>query len=326
MDLPDDLQAALSTALETVPVRRVSRATYDLSERYRAGHARSPERFLRSDEDILAYAAFRLPATYASVHAALTQVRLRRPGWRPRTLLDVGAGPGTATWAAAAVWPELEAARLLERDERMIGLGRKLAAGATSAVVREAKWRRTDVGRGWDLDSYDLVVAAYLLGEAPQSDGVVDRLWSSSADTLVLVEPGTPRGYFLVLAARDQLLGMGARTLAPCPHDRFCPLGEDDWCHFAQRIARTPLHRSVKRGSLSYEDEKFSYVALSRTAGLPIAARVIRHPQSRPGHIYLDLCTPAGIERTVVTRSMKSEFRQARDLRWGSAIPADGAE
>jgi ribosomal protein RSM22 (predicted rRNA methylase) len=91
----------------------------------------------------------------------------------------------------------------------------------------------------------------------------------------------------------------------------------DDWCHFAQRITRTRLQRTVKAASLSYEDEKFSYVALSRTEGSPITGRVLRHPQKRGGHIYLQLCTPEGLKQTIVTRSQRDAFREAHDLRWG---------
>lgn len=74
---------------------------------------------------------------------------------------------------------------------------------------------------------------------------------------------------------------------------------------------------------MSYEDEKYSYVAVSRAEGLPIAARVIRHPQVRSGHIRLVLCTPVGVKHVVVARSNREAYRRARELRWGSAIPVE---
>lgn len=57
----------------------------------------------------------------------------------------------------------------------------------------------------------------------------------------------------------------------------------------------------------------------------PIAARVTRHPQTRPGHIRLDLCTRTGIKHVIVTKKYREAFRRARDLRWGSAIDVDDA-
>jgi SAM-dependent methyltransferase len=52
----------------------------------------------------LAYAAARMPACYAALEAALGEVAARRPGWRPASMLDFGAGPATAVWAAQRVW------------------------------------------------------------------------------------------------------------------------------------------------------------------------------------------------------------------------------
>ena len=53
--------------------------------------------------DALAYALARMPATYAAVAAGLNALSEIKPDFAPATLLDVGAGPGTATWAAAEI-------------------------------------------------------------------------------------------------------------------------------------------------------------------------------------------------------------------------------
>ena len=95
---------------------------------------------------------------------------------------------------------------------------------------------------------------------------------------------------------------------------------ENDWCHFAQRITRTRLQRSVKGAELAYEDEKLSYCALSKQNGSAITARVLRHPQKRSGHIHLELCTPAGLQRITATRSQRAAYREAHDIQWGQAI------
>jgi len=131
----------------------------------------------------------------------------------------------------------------------------------------------------------------------------------------VIIEPGTPAGFSRIRQARQQLIAGGAHIVAPCP------MGENDWCHFAQRVARSQLQRQVKQAALSYEDEKFSYVVASRSQASPIEGRVIRHPQIRPGHIQLELCTPQGLSSSVVTRKDKEAFREARDIAWGDSIP-----
>ena len=107
-ELPVALAEALDNALADVSPQDLQRASARLSERYREGRPRGP--VARTDADVLAYAATRLPATFAAVSAALEAVRDQRPGWEPRSMLDVGAGPGTGLWAAAATWPSLTTA------------------------------------------------------------------------------------------------------------------------------------------------------------------------------------------------------------------------
>ena len=54
-----------------------------------------------------------------------------------------------------------------------------------------------------------------------------------------------------------------------------------DWCHFTQRLPRSRAHKQVKGAELPFEDEKFAYVALTRTAvaaaPLPRAGAAGRH-------------------------------------------------
>lgn len=327
MELPPALQVALNAELEHMSTGRLAASAAALSVRYRTGTPASGGAFARTADEIAAYAATRLPATYAAIAAALAQTRARLPGWAPRTLVDVGAGPGTATWAAAATWPQLERATLVEREPEMVALGRRLAAHAGWDVLRAATWEHTDLTGAWGAAppdrADDLVIAAYLLGELPPERvaPLMERLWQRAGGVLLLVEPGTPAGFARIRAARDQLLAASAHTIAPCPHDHPCPMPPDGWCHFAQRIARTRQHRQAKAGALGYEDEKFAFAALARQPGSPIAARVIRHPRIRPGQIHLELCAPGGLATQTVTRRDRERFRQARDLRWGAAIP-----
>ncbi|MFL5659035.1 MAG: small ribosomal subunit Rsm22 family protein [Ktedonobacteraceae bacterium] len=322
MDLPDSLRFALANELATIPQKSLAGAAAHLSVRYRSNHSPGEGSLARSPIDVAAYAAYRLPATFAAIYATLDEVRKRRPGWQPRTLLDAGAGPGTATWAASELWPELEQITLLEREETMIAFGKQMSRHASSAAVRQAHWQRVDLFGKWESVPCDLVITSYVLGELPplRREEFLNKLWAQTADTLVIIEPGTPAGFSHIRSARQHLIYAGANIMAPCPHNLACPMGDNDWCHFSQRISRTQVHRQIKRADLSYEDEKFSYVVLSRTIGLPISGRVIRHPQIRSGHIYLELCTPGGLKTSIVTRKDREAFRQVRDLHWGDAV------
>ena len=313
------LPAALAARLDEL-VGRFGRAELEaaagrLSEAYRA---RAGTRAARTALEAAAYAAYRAPATFAAVGAVLSEVRARRPGWRPQSLLDVGAGSGAASWAALAVWPELERVSSVEAEPEMAALGRELAAAAGGPLAR-GEWLVADASRA--VGSHDLVLAAYLLNELdePRTEELAAGLWARATDTVAVVEPGTPLGYRRVLAVRATVLDAGGFTLAPCPHDRSCPLGEPDWCHFAVRLERSRAHRAVKAVSRGFEDEKLSYAVLTRTPVEPAAARIIRQPQPRSGHVRLELSARDGIRSTVVSKRDRAAYRRARKARWGDA-------
>jgi len=314
-ELPPALAAGIDELVESANRARLEAAARRLSNAYRA---EAGGRVARSAEDAAAYAAYRAPATYAAVAAVLSQFRLQRPEWRPRSLLDVGAGPGVASWAALAAWPSLERVTLVEAEPELAALGRRLAALGVRALA-DADWVVGDVTDA--AGSFDLVLASYVLNELEEERlaEVVAGLWARTADALVVVEPGTTTGYRRALAARSLVLAGGGSTLAPCPHDAPCPLVVPDWCHFAVRLPRGEAHRAVKAVSRGFEDEKFSYAALTRSPARRAAARIIRPLQIRSGHVQLELCEPAGIRAAIVSKRDRDLYRRARKSAWGDA-------
>jgi ribosomal protein RSM22 (predicted rRNA methylase) len=327
LQLPPDLRGALEDVLRETRASQLKTNAADISRRYRT--PRQPNLpLLRSAEDVAAYLAVRLPATYAAVRHALRETLAAVADDWPTTQLDVGAGPGTAAWAAAATWSSLGAITFVERDPEMISLGRRLAAGASAGPLRKARWLCEDLRRLPPPAPHDLVTAAYVLGELDVAvqDRLVAQLWQASRGLLVLVEPGTSGGFARIRRARAQLLGLGAQVAAPCPHDVECPMADGDWCHFAQRLERSRLHRRSKGAELGHEDEKFSYVAASRWPVRRPEGRVLRHPQVRQGHVRLEVCGPDGLRSEVVARSDGRRYRMAKDLAWGEAMPAPGSE
>ncbi|TGS88736.1 methyltransferase type 11, partial [bacterium M00.F.Ca.ET.177.01.1.1] len=85
------------------------------------------------DMAVKAYLATRLPATYAAIRASLDALGEARPDFRPASLLDIGAGPGTMLWATIDAWPELERAVLVEASAAVRRAGQSLAQGAIAA-------------------------------------------------------------------------------------------------------------------------------------------------------------------------------------------------
>src|SRR5579864_5072081 len=100
MDVPPDLRLALATELSSATLRALAGSVGELSARYRDEGTARARPLIRSEDDAAAYAAYRMPATFAAVFAALTALRTSAPDYRPSSLLDAGAGSGTASWAA----------------------------------------------------------------------------------------------------------------------------------------------------------------------------------------------------------------------------------
>ncbi|MGK9164897.1 methyltransferase type 11 [Inquilinus limosus] len=322
MELPAALRAAVDRALEGVGLAELSAAASRLSQRYRA-ELRDGRFHVDDDRAVQAYLATRLPATYAAIRACLGAVAERRLDFAPKSLLDAGAGPGTALWAAAETWPDIASATLLEGSAAFRDWGARLAHGSP---LPPAEWRAADLARPLpELPAHDLVILSYVLDElAPDRRGaLVDCLWAATGDVLLIIEPGTPAGYHRILDARDRLIASGGHVVAPCPHDRACPLAEPDWCHFAQRVARSRLHRQAKGGEVPWEDEKFSYVAVSRRPAAPIRGRVIAPPRGAGSRIDLRLCAPGGLVERTVTKRDGALLKTARRLRWGDAVEVE---
>ncbi|NUR30456.1 MAG: rRNA methyltransferase [Catenulispora sp.] len=317
MDLPADLAAALDDAAADLSLRELEASAERLIARYRTpGRAARP--ILGGRADAVAYAAYRMPATWGAVRAALAAVAERIPEWEPRSLVDVGGGSGAATWAASGVFASLKDVVVLDQVGEALELGRRLARDAFSGALRHAEWRQVRFPA--EIPEADLVTVSYVLSElgAEEQDALV-RTAAAGAGTIAVIEPGTPDGYQRILAAREALIGLGMRVVAPCPHSDGCPLaGTRDWCHFAARVHRSPLHRRLKGGDLGHEDEKFSYVVATRAPVPGSPARVLRHPQIRKGLVMMQLCEPDGTTaQTLVSKRQGDTYRAARDVDWG---------
>ncbi|QOR72875.1 rRNA methyltransferase [Ruania alkalisoli] len=301
----------------------------------------------------VAYVLARMPATFAAARAALAELAMAVPSLEPSRVLDLGAGTGAMTWAAIDTFDSLSAVTLADYATDALDLAVRMLAEAPVEVDRQdlrldrtgshadgpgaadpVAARPGEVGSGAEEaarkadGTAGLALAGYVLGEldAQGRDAVVDRL-ARSAGTVLVVEPGTPAGYARVLRARERLLEAGMRIAAPCPHELACPLGPGDWCHAAARLERTAAHRQAKGGSRGFEDEKFAYVAATRLPVQPAAARVLRHPQVRPGHVRLQLCESDGRAREVtVSKRDKAAFRAARKVAWGQGWDPAGED
>ncbi|NMP24189.1 small ribosomal subunit Rsm22 family protein [Sulfobacillus harzensis] len=321
MDIPFTLQEAINATLAE-HASSLAQHSQALSDRYRQGRGSQG----LNQREALAYAAARLPATYGAATAALIALRQVMPSLSPHTLLDVGTGPGTLLFAVTRVFPSVEEPIALEPEPAMRAMARELLINAHHPWANRVRWLDQPLSNVV-LPKSDLVTASYVLNELPdaQANTAALALWQAANEALVIIEPGTPEAFERLRAIRATLIEHGARVAAPCPHEGQCPMAGGDWCHFAERIPRTQLHRRLKGGSAPYEDEKYAYLALVHDTAGDRHARILRHPRIEPGRIALTLCTPHGLRQESITKRNRERFRRARKASWGSVWPSEHA-
>jgi ribosomal protein RSM22 (predicted rRNA methylase) len=308
LQLASELRRAAESFAEGLPFADLARAAALLKARYREGSPTAAATLAPAFR-VAAYMVTRFPATHAAAAAVLAEAP-----WKPSSILDLAAGAGAASLAARLRWPALTRLTAIESDPAFIDAGRKL--------LPDAAWIEQDLRVSPDLPAADVVIASYGLSELgePHALRVARAAWDACRLGAVFIEPGTTRGFQLIRALRD----LGPYLVAPCPHCGPCPVVPPDWCHFSRRVERSSLHRRLDRGTLGYEDEKFSYVILSRNPVEPRpGARVVRHPRHHPGFIELRLCAGGALLDITVTRRDKDRFRVARKARWGALLPLD---
>ena len=305
MQLPPALTSAVGVLLEGVSRKDLARRAQTLSAAYRGGRTSGG---IVGELDVAAYVAARMPATYAACAAVFARAASAMPDFTPQSLLDVGAGPGTAAFAAREAWPSLSAITLLEHNAAFRGVAARLLPSARIIAG--------DLGA--DKPRSDLLVASYVLAELPEaSAGATARhLWESAGQMLVLVEPGTPAGFARIRQARAALIEAGAHVAAPCTHDNVCPMAGEDWCHFSQRLPRSRDHMQAKGANVPFEDERYSYVVVTREK-VAKGARILAPPlEAKPG-LTFKLCDETGLRAHFVASRDKEEYRRVRKRGWG---------
>jgi ribosomal protein RSM22 (predicted rRNA methylase) len=292
-------------------------ASARLSERYQKASYNNNLNLLEK----YAYVLARMPATFAALSNVInilnTNLKLE-----PTSLLDIGAGPATASWAALSCFQSLSKLIIIEHDPEWLSLAQKLAH--ENSRFKNATWLKHDLVQPLkNLDQADLVIAAYAFQELDlqRQISLVQELFAKTKQALIIIEPGTPRGFSYIKNLREVLIKHGAHIIAPCTHQQSCPVSNNDWCHFSARLSRHEFHRRAKSATLGYEDEKFSYlIASPLNASTQHRSRIVRAPIKRAGHIILDTCEESKLTRKIFTRSDKERYREIKKLSWGDSL------
>ncbi len=318
-NLPSWLQSAINEIINAQSTSDVTASSVQMSQQYRS--LKPSRQTIITNQDVAAYLAARLPATYAAVSAALYQTLQRLPSFAPRTMLDIGAGPGTASFAAYEQFKSLKQFSLMDNNTPFLDVARQLIIAAPD-VLRAVNITHQNIIAYQEFAQSDLIIAAYALVELPflAQITIIKHLWAACTGVLLIVEPGTPKAYERLMLLRSELIQNGAFVVAPCTGQGKCTLIAPDWCHFVQRLPRTKAHMAAKQANVPFEDEKFSYLAVSRCESLPKIARILSPPEERKAGIRFKLCTQNGLESCLVPSRDRAEFKKVKKLKWGDEI------
>lgn len=323
LGLPSELSARITELLHTKSRNDLATRSAGISIGYR--QRSTTKELIRSSDDAIAYSLSRLPATYAATSNALFRLVEVCPEFQPKHVLDVGAGPGTASWAANSTWTNIESITMLDQSEEFLDIASRLVKGSESASLSSAKMMRHDFSNlALQEARFDLILLSYSLTEIADTtlSEVITKLWTSCDGALVIIEPGTPRDYQRIMTARRCLIGLGAHIAAPCPHADPCPLVENDWCHFTVRLPRSRDHMHMKGAVVPFEDERFSYLIATKTniANMHPWGRILAEPTSLKFAVTFKICSTEGLYEMVVKKRNKDDFQKAKKKTWGDFI------
>ncbi len=299
----------------------------------------------------VAYLFKKMPYHYGVFMRILEEIKVRKPDFKPESMLDYGAGLGSGVWAGAEVFPDLQRIGAVEPSTSMRKLGKFLADDINDKY--NTLWVDSlsmIPGTGGERGKFDLIMVGYVLQEVATPKArvlIMEALWSRLKENgvLVFVEPGSPKGYRYVMSFRDWILEKErseACIVAPCPHHDTCPLfaQPNSWCHFSTFIQRVPKQYFPK---LPKEDgfvnEKYSYLVVQKgkTPNVEFETvddvdeawkksyfwpRVVRPNMKRQQHVVMDLCSgryPDQLDRRVIGKShgIEGGYKRARRMRWG---------
>lgn len=318
VDLPPLLRNALEgQILEKYKVSDLSEAAAGVSSRYRREGAGAKFQIM-SELEAMSYLAARMPATFAANTMAMSEIVKRLPDFEPKSSLDIGAGPGTSTVAAREMFGGIEMSHLVEPNLYLKKAGETLLGEALSGVV----WHSSQVEAFQPSQQYDLVIASYVFNEIDPKKlpSLIGKLWEACSGVMVILEPGTPQGFEIINTVRNGAISRGINIVAPCPHHGQCPLAEIEtrWCHFSVRTSRSKLHKTLKGGEAGFEDEKFSYIILSREPSQTSQYRLIGHPSGTKLR-EMQVCGPKGAETLQVSKSHPLH-KLSKKLEWGDGF------
>lgn len=300
----------------------------ELHDRYMQG-ANPLQPNIQKPTDCIAYLALRFPATYAQIVSALSHIQERFPTWQPKSVLELGCGPGTGIWAAKSVWPSVKTATGVDQEQLFLTLAEEIQYDAKMQM--DITWVKSSI-LTWlaaeDAATYDLIIVANVFNELTDEDRerLMQKIPLRSSGIVMLLESGTTVGTTHISNAA-RAIAATAHLIAPYINNTFVESGER-WIHFSQRFQRPEFQRRVRQSmresslmASDWEDAKYCYVAWGNIPKQkPIWGQCIGSVEKQKGFLTVPVLTGEGIISARVLKRNKADYNQAKNIRWGEIL------
>lgn len=291
-------------------------------------------RYLDDAKLLGAYLLFYWPVSYAQARAVLGELPRR-----PRSVLDLGSGPGPVAFAALdAGASEVTAA---DRSTPALTLARALAAEAEEPLATRA-WTG---GGALPEGQHDVITLGHVLNELGRGTAAISEraalLERAAAQvrpggSVVVLEPALRDTSRELLQVRDLMVQRGFAVRAPCLWRGACPalVKPSDWCHAERSWSPPPLLDALAReAGLHKEALKMSYLVLAPRGEAwvePPAGRLFRivsEPLEGKGRQRYMGCGPEGRVGLALQEKHRTEANEVFfSLRRGDVVAVEGTE
>ena len=312
MILPVDVQQKVSEMFVGLNKEVLTQKREQLTNKYKTNEAVNKSVF-ETSQDSAVYAISRMPATFAVIYTLLNDLIKQEKIKEISSVFDIGAGTGAGYFACRELFEDVHVS-LFERDNNMIQIFDKFETGI--------KVQKFDFLKDRISENADLVMSNYVFSELNEEGRrlALEKMLEFSNKYVLIVDTGTPRTYENFMKLKRMVIEKGYKVLAPCESEK-CGL-KNDYCQFYARVGRSSLLKLSKSASLSYEDEKYFYLLISKDNECLVneEKRVIRRPQIKTNFVELKLCSKDGVKLEMFTKKDKQAFKMASKIKINETI------
>ncbi len=317
-----------------------------------------PAAYLKDEGLRKAYQAYFLSSNLSKIHKPLQELSLHPRDLFAKTklrILDIGAGPGTATLGALTFFsqqgrknPQLEFTAV-DQVAGNLKIAESLFSSFGTMHDREASLKtvRSEIeGLGNILHGhFDVIILSNVMNELFARDegrtgkrvsllNTILKRFFADDGSCIIIEPALRETSREMLEVRDGLLELGFRVYSPCLFSGTCPAlaNPKDWCHEDIPWDPPALVKEIdKLTGLRKDSLKFSYLVLRKDrlslkdAARENSVRVVSEPLVSKGKREFYVCGAAG--RRLVTRLDKDatpENESFGSLQRGNLVSFEG--